>query len=197
MNFITKLKVQQWAQSSLQLAQLYRWDILKSNFIVSSLLNMRNLQLNILKKKATVFRFLIDCYTVLKSSSISLEELLLTLNSINPSTQFTMEYSKDQIPFLDILIKRNENSIWIDLYHKPTDTQRCLLFASSNPKHCKRNISFCLARTICTIAENNDDKIKAFGKRKIKFIKMKLPGFANKTRISENPLNATKRIMKT
>ena len=108
-----------------------------------------------------------------------------------------MEYSNDQILFLDILIKRNENSIWIDLYHKPTDTQRCLLFASSNLNHCKRNIPFCLARTICTIAENNVDKIKAFGKHKIKFIKMKLPGFANKTRISENPLNTRKRIMKT
>ena len=42
MNFITKLKVQQWVQSSLQLTQLYRWDILKSNIIVSALLNMEN-----------------------------------------------------------------------------------------------------------------------------------------------------------
>ena len=33
MNFITKLKVQQWVRSSLQLAHLYQWDILKSNFI--------------------------------------------------------------------------------------------------------------------------------------------------------------------
>ena len=71
-------------------------------------------------------RFLHDCYTVLKSSQISPEELLLTLNSINPSIQFTMESSKDQIPFLDILIKRIENDIWMDLYHKHIDTQRCL-----------------------------------------------------------------------
>ena len=40
--------------------------------------------------------FLDDCYTVSRSSQISLEELLLDLNSINPSIQFTMEYSKDQ-----------------------------------------------------------------------------------------------------
>ena len=50
-------------------------------------------------------RFLDDCYAVLRSSQISPEELLLTLNSINPSIQFTVEYSKTQIPFLDILIK--------------------------------------------------------------------------------------------
>ena len=71
-----------------------------------------------------------------------------------------MEYSKDQIPFLDILIKRKENSIWMDLYHKPIDTQRCLPFTSSHPNNCKRNIPFCLARRICTIAENNAEKLK-------------------------------------
>ena len=37
-----------------------------------------------------------------------------------------MEYSMDQIPYLDILIKRNENGIWVDVYHKPIDTQRYL-----------------------------------------------------------------------
>ena len=48
-----------------------------------------------------------DCYKVLRSSQINPEELLLTLNSINPSIQFTVKYSKDQIPFLGILINRD------------------------------------------------------------------------------------------
>ena len=39
-------------------------------------------------------RFLNDCYTVLRTSQISSGKLLLTLNSINPSIKFTMEYSK-------------------------------------------------------------------------------------------------------
>ena len=77
-------------------------------------------------------RFLDECYTVLRSSQIIPEELLLTLNSINPSTQFIMEYSKNQIPFLNILIRRNKNGIWVDLYHNPTDTQRCLPFTSNH-----------------------------------------------------------------
>ena len=71
-----------------------------------------------------------------------------------------MKYSKDQIPFQDILIKRNENAIWMDLYHKLTDTQRCLLFTSSDTNHSKRNMPFSLARRICTIAENNAWKLK-------------------------------------
>ena len=64
-----------------------------------------------------------------------------------------MEYSKDQIVFLDILIKRNEKVIWMDLYHKSIDTQRCLPFTSNHSNYCKRNVLFCLERRICTIAE--------------------------------------------
>ena len=71
-----------------------------------------------------------------------------------------MEYSKDQVPFLDTLIKRNENGIWMDLYQKPKDTQRFLPFTSSHSNHGKRNIPFCLARRICAIAENNAEKLK-------------------------------------
>ena len=48
----------------------------------------------------------------------------------------------------------------MDLYHKPTDTQSCLPFTFSHPNHCKRIIPFCLARRICTIAENNAKKLK-------------------------------------
>ena len=83
--------------------------------------------------------FLHDCYTVLRSSQISLEELLLTLNSINPSIQFTTEDFNDQIPFLGILIRRNENGIQMDLYHKATATQRCLPFKSSHQNVLKNN----------------------------------------------------------
>ena len=106
-----------------------------------------------------------------------------------------MEYSKDQIPFLDILIKRNENGIWMDLYHKPTDTQRCLPFTSSHPNHCKRNIPFCLAQRICTIAENNAEKLKNLENLKAN-LSIPLPRFINKARISEGPFNSTKRFMK-
>ena len=83
--------------------------------------------------------FLHDCYTVLRSSQISLEELLLTLNSINPSIQFTTEDFNDQIPFLGILIRRNENGIQMDLYHKATATERCLPFKSSHQNVLKNN----------------------------------------------------------
>ena len=68
-----------------------------------------------------------------------------------------MEYTKDQIPFLNILIKTIEDRIWMDLYHKATETKRCLPFTSRHPNHCKQNMPFSLGQRICTIAENNAD----------------------------------------
>ena len=62
---------------------------------------------------------------MLNKNEVKPEELLKTLNSINMAIQFTMEHSEKEIPFLDILIKRNKNGIWMDLYRKSTDTQRC------------------------------------------------------------------------
>ena len=105
-------------------------------------------------------RFLDDCFIILRSSQISPGQLSLTLNSINPSIKFTMEYIKDQIPFLDILLKKSESGIWMDLYHKTADTQKCLPFTSCHANHCKRNISFCLARRISTIAENSAEMLR-------------------------------------
>ena len=56
--------------------------------------------------------FLNDCETLLEANKMSPNDLLSILNSINPSIQFTMEYSKDAIPFLDILITRNNDNIY-------------------------------------------------------------------------------------
>ena len=83
-------------------------------------------------------RFLDDCETLLVENKINPNDLLSILNSINPSIQFTMRYSKDAIPFLDILIKLNNDQIWMDIYYKPTDTHRRLPFSFNHPKHCKR-----------------------------------------------------------
>ena len=48
----------------------------------------------------------------------------------------------------------------MDLYHKPTGTQRCLSYSTSRSKHCLKNIPFVMARHICTIVENNPLKSK-------------------------------------
>ena len=80
-----------------------------------------------------------------------------------------MEYSKDVIPSLDILIKCNNDNIWLDIYYKPTNTHRCLPFSSTHPNHCKKNIPFTLAHRICTMAENTEAKMKHLENLKMKY----------------------------
>jgi len=99
-------------------------------------------------------RFLDDCEIPIDRNILEPDQLLAILNSIIPEIQFTMECSELAIPFLDILIEQKNNTISMDLYRKPTDTQRCLHFKSNHPKHCLKNIPFAMARRICTIVEN-------------------------------------------
>ena len=61
--------------------------------------------------------------------------------------------------FLDVLIKKNDGKILIDIYFQLADTRRCLLFSSSHPIHCKKNIPFTLARIIFTIVENKQKRL--------------------------------------
>ena len=113
--------------------------------------------------------FLDDCQTPLDKNKVKTDELLETLNSVNEVIQFIMEFSDKEIPFLDILIKRDNSGIWVDMYHKSTDTQRCLPYSTSHPKHYLKNIPFVMARRICTIVENDSLKNKQLRKLKENF----------------------------
>ena len=102
--------------------------------------------------------FLHDCQNPLDINKVKADQLLETLNSVNDAIKFTMEFSDKKIPFLDILIKRDNSGTWTDLCHKPTDTQQCLPYSTFHPKHCLKNIPFVMTRRICAEVENNFHK---------------------------------------
>ena len=108
-------------------------------------------------------RFLDDCEIPVNEDKVDPKDLLEVLNSIDGNLQFTMQKSKEMVPLLDILIRKDGTKIWTDSYTKPTDTRRYLPFSSSHPKHCKVNIPFCLARRICMIVENENAKKRIKG----------------------------------
>ena len=58
---------------------------------------------------------------------------------------------------------------FLDLNHKPTDTQRCLPYSTSHPKYCLKNIPFLMAKRLCTIVENNSLKKKEVKRAKGEF----------------------------
>ena len=58
-----------------------------------------------------------DCKTLI--DRVTIRHCTVTLFT---KPQFFMEYSDKEIPFLNKLIKRDKNEIWMDLYRKLTDT---------------------------------------------------------------------------
>ena len=66
-----------------------------------------------------------------------------------------METSDTQLPFLDVMIKKERKKVFMDIYLIPTDSKRYVSFKSNHPKHYLENIPFSLARRIYMIAEKH------------------------------------------
>ena len=104
-------------------------------------------------------RFLDDCF-IINNGLLCSRELHSELNNLHPSIQFTINESETEMPFLDILVKKNGDVINTDLYSKPTDTHNYLDFKSCHPKHTKVNIPFNLASRIITIVRDHQTQEK-------------------------------------
>ena len=50
------------------------------------------------------------------------------MNHLNPNLSFTMEKSEEKLPFLDILLLKNNSTILTDIYSKETDSKQYLNF---------------------------------------------------------------------
>ena len=96
-------------------------------------------------------RYLDDCFIIWNNSWGDITTLHEILQNVHPNIKLTVETSKKEIPFLDILIIKNGCKIITDIYRKPTDTQQYLHFKSHHPKTCRTSIPYTLARRICTI----------------------------------------------
>ena len=71
-----------------------------------------------------------------------MEELFSHLNSICPSIQFTIRKEQDgTLPFLDALSQwKEDGTLELNVYRKPTHTDRHLQFSSHHPGHVKRGL---------------------------------------------------------
>jgi hypothetical protein len=94
-----------------------------------------------------------DTFVVWPHGSEQLQNFLNHLNSLRPSTQFTMATESDSmIPFLDVLVIRKGMTLAAKVYRKPTHTGRYLNFKSNHLLYVKRGLIQSLhnrASTIC------------------------------------------------
>ena len=146
-------------------------------------------------------RFLDDCFVFWTKGKDYLETFHLILNQLHPNLTFTMEYSEEKLPFLDILLQKYNNRILTDIYSKETDSKQYLNFHSCHPKHTKTSIPYNLARRICTIVSDQDTQQRRLSELRISLQKRNYPntviteGFKKATSIPRNLL-LTKREKK-
>ena len=105
-------------------------------------------------------RYVDDTFTVLKRNSV--ESFITHLNSIHKDIKFTRETEKDGcLPFLDSLICRKEDgSLELKVYRKPTHTNQYLNFNSHHPLHQKIGIVHTLRNRCDKIVTTEQDKIQ-------------------------------------
>ena len=113
----------------------------------------------IIKKFVTSWkRYLDDCFMICDERIDNIDNLFEILQNLHTNIKFTIESSKTSINFLDIHISVNDYKISTDIYHKPTDSQQYVHFKSCHPPHTKQNIPFNLARRICTIVADKEQR---------------------------------------
>ena len=127
-----------------------------------------------------------------------LETFHLILNQLHPNLTFTMEYSEEKLPFLDILLLKYNNRILTDIYSKATDSKQYFNFHSCHPKHTKTSIPYNLARRICTIVSDQDTQQRRLSELRISLQKRNFPdtiiteGFKKATSLPRNLLLTTR-----
>ena len=87
-------------------------------------------------------RFIDDIFLVWTHGEEALLEFVEYLNSRVESMNFTMEWSKESVNFLDTKVKREGTKLVTDLYCKPTDSHSYLQYDSAHPQRCKDSIPY-------------------------------------------------------
>lgn len=87
-------------------------------------------------------RYVDDIFAIFNTDLFDLDEFLVELNSKFPTIKFTIEKeNKDRLPFLDVLVIRNNNNLEIDIFRKDTNVNK-FITADSNHSFQQKMASF-------------------------------------------------------
>lgn len=70
------------------------------------------------------------------------EKFLGFVNSYLPKIKYIDNYSREEISFLDVAVKRNDNHLVTDLHIKPKETHQYLQASSYHGYYTKRSILY-------------------------------------------------------
>lgn len=111
-------------------------------------------------------RYVDDIFTIIPSDKTNV--ILDTFNRFHEKLQFTIEVEKEQsLPFLDVLVIRENDGIITNWYQKPTFSERYLNFNSDHPFSHKLNVINNLKKRALLLSnqkfhEENISKIRIF-----------------------------------
>ena len=111
--------------------------------------------LNTATCKPTIWRrYVDDTFIIWNHGAESLDIFHQHLNSFCQDIQFTVEREHEQqLPFLDVLVRRNRNKLTTSVYRKPMSSNPYLQFDSNHPPGMKAGIVKCLgkrAQAVCS-----------------------------------------------
>ncbi|KAL2087323.1 hypothetical protein ACEWY4_018382 [Coilia grayii] len=101
------------------------------------------------------WRYIDDLYFIWSGSTDDLKNFHAYMKSKMPSIKFTLEFSLEQISFLDVLIKKDGTTLHTELYKKDTDRNTLLHFSSYHSPALKRSLPFSQLTRVRRICDSN------------------------------------------
>ncbi len=103
------------------------------------------------------FRYVDDVFSIIKKHALT--NFYKLLNSIDPHINFTIEQELDEkLSLLDTLVTRNNGSLSIDVYRKPTHTDKYLDYNSHDDKRHKVSTAQTLLHRTVTLPNTEEGK---------------------------------------
>ena len=100
-------------------------------------------------------QYIDDIFMLWQHGEKELEKFLEFLNYYHPTIKFTANYSREEINFLDVTVRKKSNQLVLDLYIKPTDTYQYLHASSCHVYHSKKSILYSQAVRLNRICSEN------------------------------------------
>ena len=103
-------------------------------------------------------RYVDDIFCVIKTTVN--DDFLHHINGISPSIKFTVEVEENRsLTFLEVQVsRRSDNTLWTNIYQKPTHTSRYLHFDFHHLIHQKLAVARSLYNRLETHVSNPDDR---------------------------------------
>ena len=109
----------------------------------------------LIKKPWLWWRFIGDNFMIWQHVEDELKIYLKKLNNFHPSINFTCEYSREKVNYLDVQVIVREGKLITDLHVKQTDSHQYLDPSSCHPYHCTKSIHYSQALRTNRICSEN------------------------------------------